>query len=134
MKKFSLSLAIITAVAALVLATACKKKPATEEAGVSTAATMDSEAEKGKDLFTKNACSSCHGDTGKGDGPAGQALTPKPRNYRHLSEYKQGTSQAEIAATILKGIPGTSMPPNPALSEADRMAIAKYVVYLQTQP
>jgi mono/diheme cytochrome c family protein len=31
----------------------------------------------GETLFQQN-CVSCHGTTGKGDGPAGSALTPKP--------------------------------------------------------
>ena len=31
----------------------------------------------GKDVYTTN-CSSCHGDSGTGDGPAGASLDPKP--------------------------------------------------------
>ena len=29
----------------------------------------------------KTNCSICHGDKGMGDGPAGMALVPKPRNF-----------------------------------------------------
>lgn len=36
-------------------------------------------AEAGKAIYQTN-CASCHGDTGQGDGPAGQALDPKPTN------------------------------------------------------
>ncbi len=35
------------------------------------------DAAAGKDIYTVN-CASCHGDSGKGDGAAGSALTPKP--------------------------------------------------------
>jgi len=42
-----------------------------------TAAAADAEA--GKAIFVQN-CASCHGETGKGDGPVGQALNPKPRD------------------------------------------------------
>ena len=35
---------------------------------------------KGKELFV-STCSSCHGQDGKGNGPAGGALNPKPRNF-----------------------------------------------------
>jgi len=38
----------------------------------------DAAAGKAKyDMF----CSSCHGPTGKGDGPVGAALNPKPRDF-----------------------------------------------------
>ena len=37
------------------------------------------DAAKGKDTFAKT-CAICHGNTGKGDGPAGAALNPKPKD------------------------------------------------------
>jgi mono/diheme cytochrome c family protein len=36
-------------------------------------------AETGQKLFATN-CASCHGPLGKGDGPAAQALNPKPKD------------------------------------------------------
>ncbi|MBI3990077.1 MAG: cytochrome c [candidate division NC10 bacterium] len=36
--------------------------------------------EKGKAIYAK-FCESCHGPTGKGDGPAAATLTPKPANF-----------------------------------------------------
>lgn len=38
------------------------------------------DAAAGGILFNAN-CSSCHGISGKGDGPVGAALTPPPRNF-----------------------------------------------------
>ena len=39
------------------------------------------DAEKGKALFTgMGTCWTCHGNEGKGDGPASAPLDPKPRN------------------------------------------------------
>jgi len=38
------------------------------------------DAAAGKGQFELN-CSSCHGMTGKGDGPVAAALTPKPRDF-----------------------------------------------------
>lgn len=34
----------------------------------------------GKNVYTTN-CQSCHGATGKGDGPVGAALNPRPRDF-----------------------------------------------------
>jgi mono/diheme cytochrome c family protein len=38
------------------------------------------DVEKGKALYLQN-CSSCHGNTGAGDGPTGAALPVKPRDF-----------------------------------------------------
>lgn len=56
-------------------------------------------ANAGKDLFALN-CASCHGDTGKGDGPAAAALDPKPRN---LTDSAANASDAYIHWVIIEG-------------------------------
>ncbi len=93
-------------------------------------ALTDGEIEQGRLLYAKNGCVSCHGERGMGDGPVGQALTPRPRNFRSVSEYKQGSSVDQIAKTIETGIPGSMMVAYP-LSQADRLQIARFIVYLQ---
>jgi len=42
-------------------------------------------AEKGKESYALY-CASCHGDGGKGDGPAGSALDPKPADLTTLTD------------------------------------------------
>jgi mono/diheme cytochrome c family protein len=40
------------------------------------------DAAAGKAVYTgKGTCWTCHGQTGKGDGPAGKALNPAPRDF-----------------------------------------------------
>ena len=111
----------------IVLLVACKKQggktnPAVATAGVATPAAKKTVvpeaamAEAQKVFGT--LCSSCHGTTGKGDGPAASALNPKPRNYTDTAWQKSVTDQ-QIADTIVKGGAkvGKSnlMPPNPQL-------------------
>jgi mono/diheme cytochrome c family protein len=73
--------------------------------------------QESRDIFAQR-CSTCHGTTGKGDGPAAANLTPKPRNYTD-SAWQAGVSDAHIREIIVKGgaAVGKSqlMPPNPDL-------------------
>lgn len=74
-----------------------------------------------KILFA-NVCSQCHGMEGKGDGPAAEALNPKPRNYTD-PVWQKSVTDADIKAIIVGGgqAVGKSgmMPPNPNLKGRD---------------
>ena len=83
----------------------------------------------GKTSFTTN-CVSCHGEKGDGNGPAGQYLNPKPRNYAK-DKFKKGDKVEQIFDTVSKGIPGTSMVAYGHLPEQERWALAYYVKSLQ---
>ena len=114
------------------LATYCGDKSG-EGDSASGESAMDADVTRGMDLYAQNGCAGCHGETGLGDGPAGAAMNPKPRNFAMVAEYKQGTSVEEVAATIEKGIPDTQMVGYPQISPEDRTSIAKYVVHVQSQ-
>jgi len=88
---------------------------------------------KAKKLYTTNGCQTCHGDTGMGDGAAGKSLNPKPRNFKDLKGYKQGTSENDVFKTLTDGVDGgkTGMVGYKHVPEADRRILAKYVVSLQ---
>ena len=66
------------------------------------------DAAAGKSTFEMN-CASCHGNGGKGDGPVGLALDPKPRDFT-TGEFKFDTdgdgspgNDADLQAVITQG-------------------------------
>jgi cytochrome c oxidase cbb3-type subunit 3 len=56
-------------------------------------------AQDAKQLYEKN-CNSCHGPSGKGDGPAGKMLKPPAAD---LATALKGKADAEIAKFIKEG-------------------------------
>jgi high-affinity iron transporter len=73
-------------------------------------------------------CSACHGDAGKGDGPAAAALVPRPRNLRDPAYWKDRTLE-QIRAVVAKGKPGTMMQPFAGvLTDAEIDAVARHVL------
>ena len=73
-----------------------------EYAGLKNPIPADEESlERGATLYTTN-CSSCHGDGGMGDGPAGAALVPAP---------------AAVARTVYVAAVVTSKDQNPVADE-----------------
>ncbi len=88
---------------------------------------------QGKALFMRNGCAMCHGPDGRGDGQIAATLQSPPRDFRDPAAYKNGHSQAAIARTIQKGMPGTSMPGYGHLSAEDREQIAAYIRSLLKQ-
>jgi len=64
-------------------------------------------ATAGADVFKTN-CATCHGDTGHGDGPAGAALDPAPKN---LAEFQTQAGDDYLFWRITTGKEGTSMVP-----------------------
>lgn len=79
----------------------------------------------GKVLFA--ACTACHGTSGKGDGPAAVALTPRPRNFTSPKGWTRGYTLADIYITLSEGVKGTGMAAFSSLSPQDRFALAHYV-------
>lgn len=64
---------------------------------------------KGKEIFTgKGTCFTCHGNEGRGDGPAGAALDPSPRNF-HNAKFPTSKTEGEMNWVIHNGSPGTGM-------------------------
>ena len=82
--------------------------------------------EKGKTVFT-NTCVSCHGAEGKGDGVAGAALNPKPRNFHATEGWKNGRKISDIFKTLQFGIQGSGMSAFDFIPVEDRIAVISYI-------
>lgn len=85
--------------------------------------------EQGKASYETN-CAACHGEKGKGDGPAGAVLEPRPRDLV-AGSFKQGSQPAQVFETITKGLDGTLMAPFAHLPEAERWALTYYTLELR---
>ncbi len=88
------------------------------------------DAAKGKEVFDTK-CASCHGSTGKGDGPAAAALPTKPRDLSDAS-YVSTLTDDHIFKTVKEGgaAVGKSplMPPwGSVLSEEDIWNVVAYI-------
>lgn len=79
----------------------------------------------GAKVFKTN-CAMCHGDTGKGDGAAGAALNPKPRNLVE-GKWTQGEGAIAHFKVLQNGIKGTSMAAYGHFKPADRWALVWYI-------
>lgn len=104
---------------------------------------------EGRTLYGENGCASCHGHEGRGDGPVGATLDPRPRDFHDVAAFKNGFEVAAIAATIANGIlvdvpvpTGGGAPPLhhkqgmprfDHLSEVERQSLALYVMSLRNQ-
>ena len=81
---------------------------------------------RGRDLFKAN-CASCHGENGLGDGPAGQLLNPRPRNFHQAAGWTNGAKVSEIYKTLQEGIIKNGMASYSYLVPADRFALIHFV-------
>lgn len=89
--------------------------------------------ERGRVLFAEN-CAACHGEAGRGDGPAAAGLLPPPRDLTSPEPWKNGPSLAGIFRTLADGVPGGAMASFDTLSRKDRMALAHWVGSLGSFP
>lgn len=112
MKKISITILVLS----ILLITACSSNETSAPQAIGTLELVPAEyagktnplgaeaATKGANVFRTN-CEPCHGTQGHGDGPAGQAIDPRPQNlaalqtvatdeylFWRISEGKYGTS------------------------------------------
>ena len=83
-------------------------------------------AADGAKVFQVN-CEPCHGPKGHGDGPAGAALDPKPKN---LGVIQQMAGDDFLFWRVATGSPGTSMAPWQGILTEDQ--IWQVVAFVRT--
>jgi mono/diheme cytochrome c family protein len=77
-------------------------------------------------LFTTN-CVPCHGASGKGDGPVGLTLNPRPADLT-LHAIPGVHTDAQLFQWITDGFPGSRMPAfRSALSDTDRWNLVNFI-------
>jgi copper transport protein len=80
----------------------------------------------GQALFSTN-CAPCHGETGKGDGPVGVTLNPRPADLTQHAVVGIHTD-AQLFEWITNGFPGSRMPAfKSALSDTERWHLVNFI-------
>jgi mono/diheme cytochrome c family protein len=92
----------------------------------------DAQRTAGKQLYEKN-CAQCHGEKGDGEGYAAPHLNPRPRNFT-AGKFKVRTTpngalptHKDLVSIIRRGMPYTSMPAWPNLTDDQISNLAYYV-------
>jgi mono/diheme cytochrome c family protein len=99
--------------------------PAAEAPSAETeTAAVEPSVDLGKTVYMQR-CATCHGESGKGDGPAGKALNPPPRDHTN-KEYMDTLTDDQIRTTVMDG--KGAMPPHKALlNDAELTSVVMYV-------
>jgi mono/diheme cytochrome c family protein len=92
----------------------------------------EAQRESGKKLYLKY-CSQCHGEKGDGEGYATPHLNPRPRNFT-TGKFKVRTTPTgalpthqDLVNIIKRGMPYTSMPAWPTLSDQELSDLAYFI-------
>jgi len=118
--------AVAVLIASLCAATTGSVRAAAQDLGT------EAQRESGKRLYLKY-CSQCHGEQGDGEGHATSHLYPRPRDFT-TGKYKVRTTPTgslpthqDLVNIIRRGMPYTSMPAWPNLSDRQLSDLAYYI-------
>jgi DMSO reductase family type II enzyme heme b subunit len=93
--------------------------------------------ELGQKLYAQH-CAACHGERGDGKGVAATFLFPKPRDlragrFRLVSTDNNVPTRDDLHAVLIRGMPGSSMPPWSHLSQADRDVLVDEIIRIRRE-
>jgi len=93
-------------------------------------------AARGRAVFVRERCATCHGDGGRGDGVVSRALrdlrgrSVRPRDYTR-GVFRSGFGRRDIYRAFSTGLDGTPMPAvPPSVPVSDRWDLTHYLVSL----
>jgi mono/diheme cytochrome c family protein len=116
---------------AFLIASLCAAPTGTVRAAAQDVGT-EAQREAGKTLYLK-FCAQCHNDNGDGEGYAAPHLRPRPRNFT-TGKFKVRTTpngalptHQDLVDIIRRGMPYTSMPAWPDLSDQDVSNLAHFI-------
>jgi copper transport protein len=123
--RLAVPLAVATVLAGSLIAGAGFATLSTQGAGRNPVPPTRESVARGREIYFEK-CTFCHGETGRGDGPLGIGLNPRPADFRtHLAA---GHTDAQLFDWITNGVPGTAMPKfGSELSETDRWNALNYI-------
>ncbi len=86
---------------------------------------------QGQLLYTQH-CAACHGESGRGNGPAAIAMDVRPRDFRneqfrYVSTLNGVPTERDLLQTIRLGRHFGAMPARPSLTDAEVRLLADYV-------
>ena len=89
---------------------------------------------RGREIYL-DRCVSCHGPSGRGDGPLAKGLTgPPPRNLA-LDPWKHGDRPEQVLAVLANGVKDAQMPGwSGTYGPDDLKAVAAYVYQIAGKP
>jgi mono/diheme cytochrome c family protein len=80
-------------------------------------------------------CVSCHGASGRGDGPISRGLAGPPVGDLTDADWKHGDRPDQVLEVVAQGVRDTAMPPWKTTLDARALrAVAAYVYHLAGQP
>jgi len=108
------------------------QKSATEMNRLASATAPEPSLERGQAVY-REKCVHCHGETGKGDGPAAKRTSPRPRNFTkgqfkiRSTPFGKIPTDQDLMAMLERNYSGTSMPSWKLLPEKDRESLVLYI-------
>lgn len=92
--------------------------------------------ERGKAVYAKFACVSCHGETGRGDGVQSmyddEKLPTRPRDFT-LGIFKGEHDPESLYRRIAYGMPGTPMPSSSGMTPDEMVSLVHYILSMSTE-